>query len=98
MPAGRGTRVPRARPPPSFPEQTSHAPGRHSLTQDSARGFTIPVSRFPGGVLCAAASVMLLLCAFYLSADESLPAGLCLSAVALGLLLAAVASLRAGMR
>ena len=56
------------------------------------------MSRFPGGVLCAVASAMLMLCALHLSARESLPAGFCLSAVALGLLLAAVASLRAGMR
>ena len=56
------------------------------------------MSRFPGGVLCAVASVMLMLCAFHLSGRESLPAGLFLSAVALGLLLAAVAAMRAGMR
>ena len=54
------------------------------------------MSRFPGGVLCAAASVMLLLCALHLSARESLAAGLFVAAVALGLLLAAVASLKAG--
>ena len=58
----------------------------------------MPVSRFPGGVLCAAASFMLMLCALHLSARESVAAGLCLAAVALGLLLAAVASLRAGIR
>lgn len=56
------------------------------------------MSRFPGGVLCAAASIMLMLCALHLSAHESLSAGCFLSAVALGLLLAAVASLKAGMR
>jgi multisubunit Na+/H+ antiporter MnhB subunit len=58
----------------------------------------VPVSRFPGGVMCAAASVMLLLCALHLSARESVAAGLCVAAVALGLLLAAVASLRARIR
>ena len=83
---------------PSSSEQTSLISIRYILTQDSNRSFTVPVSRFPGGVLCAAASVMLLLCALHLSARESLPAGFCLSAVALGLLLAAVASLKAGMR
>lgn len=56
------------------------------------------MSRFPGGVLSAAASVMLLLCALHLSARESVAAGLCVAAVALGLLLAAVASLKAGTR
>lgn len=56
------------------------------------------LSRLPGGVLCAAASVMLLFCALHLSARESLAAGLCVAAVALGLLLAAVASLRTGTR
>jgi hypothetical protein len=55
------------------------------------------VSRFPGGVvLCAVSSFLLILCALHLSARESLAAGLCVAAVALGLLLAAVASLRAG--
>jgi len=58
----------------------------------------VPVSRLPGGVLCAAASVMLLLCALHLSARESLVAGLFVAAVALGLLLAAVASLKTGAR
>ena len=56
------------------------------------------MSRFPGGVLCAAASIMLLLCALHLSARESLSAGLCVAATALVLLLAAVAALRAGAR
>ena len=56
------------------------------------------MSRFPGGVLCAAASVMLLLCALHLSARESLAAGLFMAALALGLLLAAVASLKARAR
>jgi len=56
------------------------------------------MSRFPGGVLCAAASFLLMLCALHLSARESLGGGLCVAAVALGLLLAAVASLRAGTR
>jgi hypothetical protein len=46
--------------------------------------------------MCAAVSIMLLLCALHLSARESVAAGLCVAAVALGLLLAAVASLRAG--
>jgi hypothetical protein len=54
------------------------------------------MSRFPGGVLCVAASFTLILCALHLSARESVWAGLSLAAVALGLLLAAVASLRAG--
>ena len=83
---------------PSCSEQTPLTSTRHIFTQDSKKGFTVPVSRFPGGVLCAVASAMLMLCALHLSARESLPAGFCLSAVALGLLLAAVASLRAGMR
>jgi hypothetical protein len=48
--------------------------------------------------MCTAASAMLLLCALHLSARESLAAGLCVAAVALGMLLAAVASLRAGTR
>ena len=56
------------------------------------------MSRLPGGVLYAAASVMLLLCALHLSARHSVAAGLCVAAVALGLLLAAMASLRAGIR
>lgn len=56
------------------------------------------MSRFPGGLLCAVASVMLLLCALHLSARESVFDSLFVAAVALGLLLAAVASLRAGMR
>ena len=56
------------------------------------------MSRFPGGVLCGVASIMLMLCALHLSARESLTAGLCLAAVALGLLLAAAASIRAGTR
>ena len=56
------------------------------------------MSRFPGGVLCAAASVMLTLCALHLSAHESPGAALSVAAVALGLLLAAVVSLRAGVR
>jgi hypothetical protein len=56
------------------------------------------VSRFTGGVLCAAASVTILLCALHLWARESAGAGLAVAAVALGLLLAAVASMRAGAR
>ena len=56
------------------------------------------MSRFPGGVLCAASSVLLMLCAFHLSARESPSAGCFVSAVALGLLLAAVASMRGGVR
>ena len=56
------------------------------------------MSRFPGGVLCEAASFMLMLCALHLSARESLGGCLCVATVALGLLLAAVASLRAGIR
>ena len=56
------------------------------------------MSRFPGGVLCAAASVMLMLCALELWASESVGAALSVAAVALGLLLAAVASMRAGPR
>ena len=55
------------------------------------------MSRFPGGVLCAAASVTLFFCALHLCARESAGAGLSVGAVALGLLLAAVASMRAGM-
>ena len=55
-------------------------------------------SRFPGGVLCAVASVMLTLCALHLSAHESVGAALSVAGVALGLLLAAVASMRASMR
>ncbi|HEX8148617.1 MAG TPA: hypothetical protein VF591_15660 [Pyrinomonadaceae bacterium] len=54
------------------------------------------MSRFPGGVLCAAASVTLLLCALHLWGHESAGACLSVATVALGLLLAAVASLRAG--
>ena len=54
------------------------------------------MSRFPGGVLCAASSVTLMLCAFHLWGRESAGASLSVAAVALGLLLAAVASLRAG--
>ena len=54
------------------------------------------MSRFPGGMLCAAASVTLTLCALHLWGRESAGAGLSVAAVALGLLLAAVASLRAG--
>lgn len=54
------------------------------------------MSRFPGGVLCAVASVMLMVCALHLSARESAGASLSVAAVALGLLLAAVASLRTG--
>jgi len=56
------------------------------------------MSRFPGGVLCAAASFMLMLCALHLWGRESAAAGFCVAAAALGLLLAAVASLRAGAR
>jgi hypothetical protein len=56
------------------------------------------MSRFPGGVLCVVAAIMLTLCALQLSAWESILAGACVAAVALGLLLAAVASLRAGAR
>jgi multisubunit Na+/H+ antiporter MnhB subunit len=54
------------------------------------------MNRFPGGVLCAASSVMLMLCALHLWARESAGAGLSVAAVALGLLLAAVTSLKAG--
>ena len=54
------------------------------------------MSRFPGGVLCAAASVMVMLCALHIVARESAWAGLSVAAVALGLLLAAIASLKAG--
>lgn len=56
------------------------------------------MSRFPGGVLCAAAAIMLMLSALHLSAWESIWAGACVAAVALGLFLAAVASLRARAR
>lgn len=56
------------------------------------------MSRFPSGVLCAAASVLLVLCALHMSARESLASGLSVAAVALCLLLAAVATLRAGTR
>jgi len=55
------------------------------------------MSRFPGGVLCAISSVTLLLCALHLWARESVGGGLSVAAVGLGLLIAAVASLRAGM-
>jgi hypothetical protein len=41
---------------------------------------------------------MLMLCALHLSARESVGAGLCVAAIAFGLLLAAVASLKAGTR
>jgi len=41
---------------------------------------------------------MLTLCALHLSAHESVGAALSVAGVALGLLLAAVASMRAGMR
>ena len=54
------------------------------------------VPRFSGGVLCGVASLTLILCALHLSARESAGAGLFVAAVALGLLLAAVASMRAG--
>ena len=54
------------------------------------------MSRFPGGVLCAISSVTLLLCALHLLAGESVAGGLSVAAVGLGLLIAAVASLRAG--
>jgi multisubunit Na+/H+ antiporter MnhB subunit len=54
------------------------------------------MSRFPGGVLCAVSSITLMLCALHLSARESGWAGVCVAAVALGLLLAAIASLKAG--
>ena len=54
------------------------------------------MSRFPGGVLCAISSVTLLLCALHLWVREAAGGGLCVAAVALGLLLAAVASMRAG--
>ena len=54
------------------------------------------MSRFPGGVLCAAASVMLILCAVHLWGRESAGASVPVAAVALGLLLAAVGSLREG--
>jgi hypothetical protein len=56
------------------------------------------MSRFPGGALCAVASIMLTPCALHLSARESVWAGACVAVVALGLLLAAVASLKAGTR
>lgn len=58
----------------------------------------MPVTRFSGGVLCVVASVMLILCALHLWARESAGAGLSVAAVALGLLIAAVASLRAHKR
>ena len=54
------------------------------------------MSRFVGGVLCAAASVMAMLCALHLSARESAGAALFVTVVALGLLLGVVASTRAG--
>jgi hypothetical protein len=54
------------------------------------------VSRFPGGVLCLVVSIMLMLCALHLSARESVWAGACVAVIALGLLLAAIASLKAG--
>jgi hypothetical protein len=56
------------------------------------------MSRFPGGVLCAVAAIMLVLSALDLSAWESIWAGVCAAAVALGLLLAGASSLRAGAR
>ena len=56
------------------------------------------MSRFPGGVLCGVASVMLMLCALHLSARESVGAGAFVEVIALGLLLAAIASLKAGKR
>jgi multisubunit Na+/H+ antiporter MnhB subunit len=55
------------------------------------------MSRFPGGVLCAVSSVTLMLCALHLWGRESAGAGLSVAAVAVALLLAAVASMRAGM-
>ena len=61
-------------------------------------GLTVPASRYPGGVPCAAASAMLMLCALQRWASETLGAALSLAAVALGLLLAAAAPRRAGMR
>jgi hypothetical protein len=54
------------------------------------------MSRFPGGLLCAVASLTLMLCALHLCGRESAGAELSVAAVALGLLLAAVASMRAG--
>jgi multisubunit Na+/H+ antiporter MnhB subunit len=54
------------------------------------------VSRFPGGVLCVVVSVMLMLCALRLSARESVWAGAFVAVVALGLLFAAITSLRTG--
>lgn len=56
------------------------------------------MARFPGGVLCAAASVSLILCALHMWASAAVGAALSVAAVALGLLLAAVASMRAGTR
>lgn len=56
------------------------------------------MSRLPGGVLCAAASFMLILCALHLSARESVGTGLFVAVVALGLMLAAIASLKAGIK
>jgi hypothetical protein len=54
------------------------------------------VSRFPGGVLCVVVSAMLMLCALHLSARESVWAGAFVGVIALGLLLAAIASLKEG--
>ena len=48
--------------------------------------------------MCFVASVMLLLCALHLWARESAGAGLSVAAVGLGLLVAAVASLRTHKR
>ena len=55
------------------------------------------MSRFTGGVLCGVASLMLVLCALHLSARGSVGAAFFVTAVAFGLLLATVSSLRAGM-
>ena len=58
----------------------------------------MPVPRFMGGVLCAVASLTLLLCALNLCARESVGAGVFLALIAFALLFSAMKSLRAGGR
>ena len=52
------------------------------------------MSHRPSGILCVATSLMLLLCAFHLSARESVGAGVFVALISFGLLLAAMRSLK----
>ncbi|MDT5293812.1 MAG: hypothetical protein QOJ76_692 [Acidobacteriota bacterium] len=56
------------------------------------------MSHFPGGVLCASASFMLLLCALHLWAHESVSAGVFVALIAFGLLLSAMRLLKSRRR